>query len=158
VKRTSPNYKTFNQEGQNQMTVTTKTSNKIVSAEDLNRCNRVEDCSTGTIFYMIESRTTPGVEHKVEAIFKNGAWHVVCSCPAGNPPVNAYGVPLYAPKDCWHKQAAAAHAAEYKAAIKAAAQARAKKDERKPIANTVPAWMLTGPVAHHMSKSPKARH
>jgi hypothetical protein len=130
------------------MTVTTTTaSKKIVSAEDLNRCNRVEDCATGTIFYQISSRTTPGVEYKVEAIFKNGAWHVVCNCAAGNEA-----------RACWHKAAAAAHAAEYKALIKAAAQAQAKKDERKPIANTVPRWMLEGPVAHHMSKAPKELH
>ena len=130
------------------MTVTTTSTKatKIVTAEQLNKCNRIEDVATGTIFYMIESQTTPSQEYKVEALQRHGKYHVTCTCPAG-----------LCGRDCWHKAAAAAHAAEYKAFVLAAARAQAQIDAQKPLAKEVnpAAWMLKGPVASHMKKAPK---
>jgi hypothetical protein len=135
------------------MTVTTSKASKIVTAEQLNKCNRVEDVATGSIFYMIESQTTPSQEYKVEAIQRHGHYYVTCTCPAG---LNG--------RDCWHKAAAAAHAAEYKEMVKAAARAQAQKDAQKPlvavapirdIESTLPAFLLTGRVASHMKNAPK---
>lgn len=135
------------------MTVTT-TANKIVTAEQVARCERIQDLTQGHAFYIVRSQTDERKEYKVEAILKNGRYHVTCTCPAG-----LTGCP------CWHKRAAAAAAEEFKATLKAKAQAQAKIDEKKPIVaipakkerieDSVPRWMLTAPVAPHMKHSPR---
>lgn len=133
------------------MTVTT-TANKIVTAEQIARCERIEDLTQGHAFYIVRSATDELKEYKVEAILKNGHYHITCTCPAG-----LHGRP------CWHKRAAAAAAEEFKADLKTQAQAQAKIDEKKAIVATpvkriedsVPRWMLTAPVAPHMKHAPR---
>ena len=86
----------------------TTTTPKLVSQAQIDLCHRIE--TDTEIFYQVESQTTIGVEYEVH--FFKGAFS--CTCPAGNPPVDAYGVPKYAPRACWHIRAAVAHAREYK--------------------------------------------
>lgn len=135
---------------------TTATKTTIVTAEQLSACERIEDLNQGHAFYIVRSATDGLKEYKVEAILRNGHYHVTCTCPAG-----------LCGRPCWHKRAAAAAAEEFKATLKAKAQAQAKIDEKKPIVaipakkerieDSVPRWMLTAPVASHMKYAPHER-
>ena len=134
--------------------MTTATKSTVVTAKQIAHCERIEDLTQGHAFYIVRSATDELKEYKVEAILKDGHYRITCTCPAG-----LHG------RACWHKRAAAAAAEEFKAALKAKAQAQAKIDAQKPlppvaapakrIVDSVPAWMLTGPVASHMKKAPR---
>jgi hypothetical protein len=74
-----------------------------VSEERINMAHRIENAD-GSIFYLVESRSDPDVEYKVERIKRDGKKYYTCTCKAGQEG-----------RDCWHKRAALAHAEWFKA-------------------------------------------
>jgi hypothetical protein len=84
------------------------TTTQTATQAQIDRCHRIE--TSKEVFYQVESQTTAGQEYEVHYI-KHG---FTCTCPAGNPPVDANGAPKYAPRACWHIRAAVAHAKEFK--------------------------------------------
>lgn len=56
-----------------------------VTAEQIARCERIIDMSTGRAFFLVQSESYDAnfTEYKVEAIKKNGTYFVTCTCPAG---------------------------------------------------------------------------
>ena len=89
----------------------------------------------GDVFYLARSSKNDGTYYVQTWDYANIAWQ--CSCPAGSPPVDEHGLPMYAPKRCWHKRAViAACNAHHKqmreqAATEAANQKRAQAAARK---------------------------
>jgi hypothetical protein len=94
--------------------MTTTSKRNEISMELIAKCSRFEIELPGgksEVRYAVESRTEVGVEYVVKFIRGKG---LVCNCPAGNPPVDSRGIPLYAPRPCWHMRAAVAHAELYR--------------------------------------------
>jgi hypothetical protein len=134
-----------------------------VTGEQIGRCHKCFEGSTA--FYMVENErgdidpeTFEVIEYKVTWTREKG---FACTCKAGE-------VAFSQCKDgiCKHvrwsvacekevREALASIDAEIAAEKAAAAAAEKAKSER--IENNVPAWMLTGPVASHMSKAPRER-
>ncbi len=84
-----------------------------ISAELIAKAFRMEDPQTGETYYNVDSRSEYGVSYIVR--YDRGHRVLTCTCPAGNPPVDAHGFPTYAPRHCWHLDAALAHSKQYKA-------------------------------------------
>lgn len=98
------------------------TATTIVTEAQLARCHRVIDLNTMLPFYKVESERDSLVEYKVATIWKQGRWHVTCSCPAG-----LRGIA------CKHRRWARAAAAEYKAELAEQARRDAEKAERQRL-------------------------
>lgn len=103
--------------------------NKIIEAtqEQLDACHRAIDPETNEVFYCLASATTAGTFYEVRYLRAKAA--LTCTCPAGNPPLDAKGYPVYAPKMCWHRRSVLAHAKEYREAQKAECEAMRKRIE-----------------------------
>jgi hypothetical protein len=83
-----------------------------VSFAQVNACHRIGSTTTRGAYYQVESSKDDGTEYIVE--FNRTVNALTCTCPAGNPPVLENGHLAYAPRNCWHKRAAQAHAEEYR--------------------------------------------
>jgi hypothetical protein len=90
-----------------------------VTVEMIAKCARIVDLNArpAQIFYLVESATDAGVEYKV--IFDRNHKLLTCDCKAGRSGVN-----------CWHKRAAVAAAAAFKAEV-AARRAETEKTLRE---------------------------
>jgi SWIM zinc finger len=75
-----------------QMTVTTKYN---VTIEQIDRATKIIDCNTNTVYFQVDSQTTPGTAYN--ARFNPQYGKLTCTCPAGEKGIN-----------CWHKRAALA--------------------------------------------------
>jgi hypothetical protein len=80
-----------------------------VTESQMSMAHRVVDMAARRVFFVVESQTTPGVEYQVTY---NRQLHALLCLPFNGGPVcgasqNGIG--------CWHKRAACAVAAEYKA-------------------------------------------
>jgi hypothetical protein len=119
--------------------MTQTTTRFEVKQEQLDRCHRIVDLNAKQVFYLVQSATTFGVEYKVRYDREHRA--LTCDCPAGNPPiVEETGLLQYAPMFCWHKRAAIAAAAIFKAELKAKIEeqeAALREIEENPDAWTV---------------------
>jgi hypothetical protein len=137
-----------------------------VTGEQIGRCHKCFEGSTA--FYMVENErgdidpeTFEIIEYKVTHSIKNG---FACTCWAGRDGFAHCGTKSQG--ICKHVVWSVAAAKEEREAIKLieselAAEkevtAAAEKAKSERIENNVPAWMLTGPVASHMSKAPRER-
>lgn len=97
-----------------------------VTASQLDRTTRLIDTSTGAIYYKVASQTSEGVEYEVRAPYPH---KLTCTCPAGNPPRDKFGMPLGPILPCWHKRAARAAAYEYRQQENLAARREAEQAE-----------------------------
>jgi len=89
------------------MTTTIYTQFNVTEAQ-VSAAHRICDLAAHIIFYIVESATTPGVEYKV--VYNRSLKALQCLPFTGEPckaSVNGQG--------CWHKRAACAAAAEFKA-------------------------------------------
>jgi hypothetical protein len=118
-----------------------------VTSEQIGRCHKVL-ASTGN-FYLVESEADSRVEYKVAWTKQHG---FTCQCKAGQVGFvhcrNGY---------CKHVLWSVACEAELQAAMKeleAASVASQPAPSVPSIEQSVPAWMLTRPVASHMRYAP----
>jgi hypothetical protein len=96
------------------MTQATIATRYSVTEAQMSMAHRIVDMAARQVFFQVESQTTAGVEYIVRYDRTHKA--LTCTCPAGNPPIDtATGLLAWAPRNCWHKRAACAVAAEYKA-------------------------------------------
>jgi len=115
-----------------------------VTNEQIGRCHKVFSAS-GEAFYQVESERDSLTEYSVHYSPTHG---FTCSCPAG-----AEGF-AHCATVCKHVKWALAAAKEERTAMQEQEALNAKPTASPRIADTVPAWLLTAPVASHMSLAP----
>jgi len=86
-----------------------------VTPAQLVKASRQVDGKTGEIFYRVASQSIDAT-YTVRAVEGSRGMLFTCTCPAGNPDRDKYGMPLGPIIPCWHKRAARAAAfAHYQA-------------------------------------------
>jgi hypothetical protein len=75
-----------------EITVTTKYN---VTIEQIDRASKIIDGRDNSVYFQVDSQTTPGTSYNVR--FNRQFGKLTCTCPAGEKGIN-----------CWHKRAALA--------------------------------------------------
>lgn len=99
-----------------------------VTPAQLDKATRIVDGQSGEIFYQVTSQTVDAT-YTVRA--HSGGHKLSCTCPAGDPQRDKYGMPLSPILPCWHKRAARAHAFEYRQQENLQAEREAKEAARR---------------------------
>lgn len=142
-------------------------ANINVTNEQIGACTKVFDAAGKPFYKVVNSKNECDadghlIEYSVRAIRKAGQWHITCDCKAGQ-----------VGRQCWHKRASVAAAAEEKQAMheqvtlneaaKVAEQEEAKQ-RAKLIINGKPATkeeydrvMNAKPKIDRKAKAPQAR-
>lgn len=136
------------------------------SAEDLNRCTKIEDRKTGESFYLvINSRGLTDAHGLIEYAVRYDEEHgFTCGCPSGQ---HGFWNVKHASGTCQHVRLAIAASVNEKAAkarqsLRDAEEQRIREEEARKaepieVRWNVPAWMMKNAVDPKMRRCPRER-